>query len=223
LEKQILEGIEHLTHELAQLNTTRGVNQSNVENLKVQVHKDSPVKARLAELAQVITRGRYINILLNEETVSRPSRPVSIFVLVNISIWSRAPRSKNLKQGNPQLTNLLQLVKPVKSAIQNSDLSLTPQGPTADAPTTLTLAIPPPTGESRAKAAEQATKVAEKVLGEIRQARGAQQKKMRAMQVAKTVRPDDLQKAHKLMEEVVQRGNSEVKRILDGAKRVIQG
>jgi ribosome recycling factor len=43
------------------------------------------------------------------------------------------------------------------------------------------------------------------------------------MQVAKTVRPDDLQKAHILMEEVVKRGNSEVKSILDGAKRVLEG
>jgi len=65
--------------------------------------------------------------------------------------------------------------------------------------------------------------VADAALHKIREARGAHQKKMRAMQVAKTVRPDDLQKAHKMMEDVAQRGNSEVKRILEGAKRVLQG
>ena len=36
------------------------------------------------------------------------------------------------------------------------------------------------------------------------------------------VLPDDLQKAKKLMEEVVKKGHTEVKRICDGAKRVLE-
>lgn len=34
--------------------------------------------------------------------------------------------------------------------------------------------------------------------------------------------PDDLQKASKRMEEVVKKGHSEVKRIVDGAKKVLE-
>jgi ribosome recycling factor len=40
--------------------------------------------------------------------------------------------------------------------------------------------------------------------------------------VDKAVLPDDLQKAKKMMEDVVKRGHSEVKRIVDGAKRVLE-
>jgi ribosome recycling factor len=36
------------------------------------------------------------------------------------------------------------------------------------------------------------------------------------------VLPDDLQKASKRMEEVVKKGHSEVKRIVDGAKKVLE-
>ena len=87
---------------------------------------------------------------------------------------------------------------------------------------TLTVTVPPPTGESRQAAIEQASKAADKAYFEIREARGAHQKKLRAMQVARTVRPDDIQKAHKQMEDVVKRGNEEVKRILDGVKQALK-
>jgi ribosome recycling factor len=38
----------------------------------------------------------------------------------------------------------------------------------------------------------------------------------------KSVVPDDLHKAGKRMEEVVKRGHVEVKRIVDGAKKVLE-
>jgi ribosome recycling factor len=87
---------------------------------------------------------------------------------------------------------------------------------------TLTITVPPPTGESRLAAIEQASKAADKAYSEIREARGAHHKKLRAMQVARTVRPDDIQKAQNQMEGVVKRGNEEVKRILDGAKQALK-
>ena len=86
----------------------------------------------------------------------------------------------------------------------------------------LTITVPPPTGESRLAAIEQASKAADKAYSEIREARGGHQKKLRAMHVARTVRPDDIQKAQKQMEGVVKRGNEEVKRILDGAKQALK-
>ena len=103
-----------------------------------------------------------------------------------------------------------------------SKRNLTPQGPKPENLLTLTVTVPPPTGESRLAAIEQASKAADKAYLEIREARGAHQKKLRAMQVARTVRPDDIQKAQKQMEDIVKRGNEEVKRILDGAKQVLK-
>lgn len=45
------------------------------------------------------------------------------------------------------------------------------------------------------------------------------QKKLRAMEVKKTVRPDDSKKAHKEMEKVVEKGNGEVKKIVEAARK----
>lgn len=41
------------------------------------------------------------------------------------------------------------------------------------------------------------------------------------MQLAKTARPDDLKKAGVLMEKVVEKGTGEVKKIVDGARKVL--
>jgi ribosome recycling factor len=42
------------------------------------------------------------------------------------------------------------------------------------------------------------------------------------MQLAKTVRPDDLKKAQSMMEKVVEKGMGEVKRVVDAAKKVLE-
>lgn len=47
-------------------------------------------------------------------------------------------------------------------------------------------------------------------------------KKLRKFQLDKSVLPDDLQKAGKLMEEVVKKGHADVKRVVDGAKKVLE-
>ena len=55
----------------------------------------------------------------------------------------------------------------------------------------------------------------------VRNARQGQQKKLRAMQLAKSARPDDLKKAGAQMEKVVDKGVQEVKQIVDAAKRAL--
>jgi ribosome recycling factor len=45
---------------------------------------------------------------------------------------------------------------------------------------------------------------------------------LRNFKLDKDVLPDDLQKAGKRMEEVVKKGHTEVKRIVDGAKKVLE-
>jgi ribosome recycling factor len=116
-----------------------------------------------------------------------------------------------------------QHVKPVSSAIQSSNLSLNPQpDPTGQNQLLLVLNIPPPTTESRNAAVSEAVKFGEKASMSIRDARGKQQKKLRAMQLNKAVRPDDLKKASTMMEKVVEKGSAELKKVVDNAKKVLE-
>lgn len=113
-------------------------------------------------------------------------------------------------------------VKAVKSAIQRSDLSVNPQGPAADAPTTLTAQIPPPTAESRAAAQGDAKRAHQKAVERVQDARAAKHKKLQELKTSKALRDDDFRKAHKEMEEVAQKGAREAKRLWDDAKKAIE-
>ena len=115
-------------------------------------------------------------------------------------------------------------VKPTTSAIQSSNLNLTPQpDPTGNNPLLLVINIPPPTAESRRATVNEATKAGEKASTSIKDGRGKQQKKLRSMQVNKSARPDDLKKAGDRMEKIVEKGQVEVKKIVDNAKKVLDG
>lgn len=56
----------------------------------------------------------------------------------------------------------------------------------------------------------------------VMQARAAQQKKLRAMKLARVVGPDDLRRAGEKMEKVVERGSAEVKKVVEGARKVLE-
>ncbi|KIW02073.1 uncharacterized protein PV09_06568 [Verruconis gallopava] len=183
LESQILKAIEHLTHELSQLRAGGRFNPEKLEALKVTIQDgESKRTERVKDLAQVIAKGRNVQILAHDKS----------------------------------------FVKPINSAILTSSLNLTPHGPTPDQPTKLTIQVPPPTGESRQKALEETKKAEEVALGKIREARGKHQKKLRAMAISETLRPDDLQKAQKLMDEVAKRGNEDVKKVVNDARKVLE-
>ena len=116
-----------------------------------------------------------------------------------------------------------QHIKPITSAIAASPHNLSPLPPdTTSSPLTIPVPIPPPTGESRRAALDTAHKASESADKAIQLARQAHTKKIRKFEVDKAVLPDDIQKAKKLMEEVVKKGHTEVKRITDGAKRVLE-
>jgi ribosome recycling factor len=53
----------------------------------------------------------------------------------------------------------------------------------------------------------------------VKNARAAMQKKLRAMEVKKAARPDDLKKAHKEMEKIVEKGTQDVKKVVDAARK----
>ncbi|KAF2248009.1 ribosome recycling factor [Trematosphaeria pertusa] len=187
LEAQILKAMEKLTHDLSQLRSGGRLNPEIVEGLKVQLGmagKDGHGKetVRLGDIAQVVPRGRVLNVIVGEA----------------------------------------EHLKPISTAIAASPHSLTPLAPESSSPLTIQVPLPPPTGESRRAAVEAASKAAEQADKWIQSARQVHHKKLRKFQLDKSVLPDDLQKAGKLMEEVVKKGHADVKRVVDGAKKVLE-
>jgi ribosome recycling factor len=81
----------------------------------------------------------------------------------------------------------------------------------------LNIPVPPPTAESRAQALTDAKRETEKAGLGIRDARGAWQKWYRKADKEKLVIRDELEKAHKKMEGVVERGHKTVKEVYDQA------
>lgn len=181
LEASISKAHTRLKDDLSQLRAGGRFNPAAIENLRVTLDKTSKSQIKLSDLAQVVPRGRTLNLIAGEKDH----------------------------------------LKAISSAILSSDLSLTPQ-PDATNALQLNIPLPPPTKESRDQAVQQAVRAGEKAGDAVRNARGAMQKRLRGMQVAKSVRPDDLKKAGERMEKVVERGQGEVKRIVDAAKKVLE-
>jgi hypothetical protein len=71
LEAQILKAIEKLTHDLSQLRGGGKLNPEVVESLKVQLGTAGQGKetVRLGDIAQVVPRGRTMNVVCGEEAV----------------------------------------------------------------------------------------------------------------------------------------------------------
>ena len=115
-------------------------------------------------------------------------------------------------------------VKPITAAIQASPYSLTPQpvGAQDSNPMVILVPVPPVTAETRAQAAQEAKKCTEKASLEVRTARGEAQKVFRRMEQGRLVVPDELHKAHKGMEEVVKKGQDEVKKVGEAAIRALE-
>ena len=115
-------------------------------------------------------------------------------------------------------------LKPITAAIQASPYSLTPQpaGPNDNNPLLITVPVPPVTAETRAQAAAEAKKCMEKASLDVRTARGEAQKLFRRMELGKLVVVDELRKAHKGMEDVVKKGQDEVRRVGEGAIKALE-
>ncbi|PVH93581.1 ribosome recycling factor [Periconia macrospinosa] len=113
-------------------------------------------------------------------------------------------------------------IKPVSSAIAASNHSLTPLAPESSNPLTIQVPLPPPTGDSRRQAIDTATRLSMEADRSIQAARQTHNKNLRKMSLDRTILPDDLQKASRKMQEVVKRGHTEVKRITEGAKKVLE-
>jgi ribosome recycling factor len=86
----------------------------------------------------------------------------------------------------------------------------------------LNVPIPPPTKESRDLALAAASKSGENANVGVRNARGAMQKRLRGMEVKKVVREDDIKKARKEMEKIVEKGVADVKKAVDAARKTME-
>jgi len=120
-----------------------------------------------------------------------------------------------------QLTHVTKHLKPVTTAL-TAALSITPSTPPSSAPLLeLHLPIPPTTAESRAEAQKEAASRGEAALAALREARGAQKKKLRALGLAKVVGPDEMFKAEKELERVNEAGVGECRRVVEERRRAV--
>lgn len=72
LEAQILKAMERLTHELSQLRAGGRLNPEILESVKVQLGtgREGKQTVRLGDIAQVVPKGRVLNVMLGEAEVS---------------------------------------------------------------------------------------------------------------------------------------------------------
>lgn len=112
-------------------------------------------------------------------------------------------------------------IKPLIAAIVASEHSLNPEVDKNN-PLLILIPVPPATAETRAQAAIEAKKCLDKASLEVRNARGDAQKRFRKMELQKLVIKDEIQKAHKTMEEVARKGQDEVKKVYDSALKALQ-
>ncbi|KAI6251489.1 Ribosome-recycling factor, mitochondrial [Erysiphe necator] len=113
-------------------------------------------------------------------------------------------------------------VKPIISAIQSAAfLNIQPtQDP--EEPALLNVLIPPPTKESRDLALKMVHKVGETATTGVRSVRAITQKRLRNIELKKLARPDDLKKAHKEMEIIVEKGIIDIKKCVELARKAIE-
>ncbi|KAL9009638.1 MAG: hypothetical protein Q9173_005349, partial [Seirophora scorigena] len=91
-------------------------------------------------------------------------------------------------------------VKPLTTALAASPLALNAQPPPTHAPLELHIPIPPTTTESRHAALSVVSAKGEAALFALREARGAQKKRLRQLKLAAKVGPDSLRRAEKELE-----------------------
>lgn len=200
LQRGIEQAHAKLREDLSKLRGGGKLNPEVVEALRVKLDKGT-VTERLSNIAQVIPRGRTLQIIASEKDVGHWATPLVSDV---------------------QLTHGLQHLKAISSAILSSNLNLTPQ-PDAENELQLNINLPPPTTDARKEAVQAAQRAADVANDAVRNARGAHQKALRAMEKAKSARPDDVKKAGDQMEKIVTGGVAEVKKIADSAKKVLEG
>jgi ribosome recycling factor len=86
----------------------------------------------------------------------------------------------------------------------------------------LNINLPPPTKESRDAAIADAKKAGETALTNIRNARAANQKRLRNMEIKKLALPDELKKAHKDMDNIIKKADLDAKKTVEHAQKAME-
>ncbi|KAL8679145.1 MAG: hypothetical protein Q9186_004536 [Xanthomendoza sp. 1 TL-2023] len=119
-------------------------------------------------------------------------------------------------------------LKPIQSAISSQPLNLSPLPPappsssssiSSHQPLEIHIPIPPTTTESRLAALSKVSSRGESALFALREARGAQKKRLRELRLAKKVGPDKLWKAEQELEKVNEGGVGRVKKVVEERRR----
>ena len=210
LEDAIASAHKRLKTDLSELRPGGKINPGVVENLRVQLGKDSKTE-RLSDVAQVVQRGRNLNVLFGDQNVGY-RRAVFAYAALDRFFC---------RQSTDKPSSLWQHAKPISSAIQRSNLNLTPQ-PDSQSSLQLNITLPPVTTESRMEAVKAATQLGQKTSTAVQTARATQHKTLQSMKNDKRITADDFKRACKRMDEVVERGNTDVKRIVDNAKKILE-
>ncbi|KAL8803384.1 MAG: hypothetical protein Q9182_003182 [Xanthomendoza sp. 2 TL-2023] len=120
-------------------------------------------------------------------------------------------------------------LKPLHSAVSSPPLNLSPLPSSPQSSSSASshqsleihIPIPPTTTESRLAALANVPKRGESALFDLRQARGAQKKTLRQLQLARKVGPDRLNKAEKELEKVNERGVGRVKKVVEEKRKAL--
>lgn len=120
---------------------------------------------------------------------------------------------------------IVQHLKPVLRSLHSlpSSPNPTPGSSSGDAdPLHITLPIPPTTGEDRLNAAKRAEELGPRALHQLREARGAQLKRLRAMELTGKVGPDNMRRAKTRMEGVSERAGGEAKKVVEEVRKRLE-
>ncbi|KAI4184588.1 MAG: hypothetical protein L6R41_004642 [Letrouitia leprolyta] len=109
--------------------------------------------------------------------------------------------------------------KPLLTALSSSPLSINPLPPSPTTPFELHIPIPPTTTESRQTAIAQVSAKGKKALFALREARGAEKKRLNALKLGNKVGPDMLRRGETELERVNEKGVGEVKKVVEGGRR----
>ncbi|KIY03578.1 uncharacterized protein Z520_00269 [Fonsecaea multimorphosa CBS 102226] len=209
LEAGIAKAVTRLKEALVKTKDAGRVTPEMIEALPVEInlkghetgrsgpHKE---KAKIGDLASVVAKGgRSVQIFCAEEAHVKPIASAllaSPYSLVPQTTAPHTPGTTSVSQSNP---------------------------PTSSNPLLITVPVPPITAETRNLARAEAKKMFERASQEVRNARGEAQKRHRKMELGKLVIVDELRKAHKQMEEVVKKGQDEVKKVYEASLKALDG
>lgn len=214
LEESISESLARLRNDLSQLRSGGRFNPSVLDNLKVAM----PVSSSATPSASGGAGGGESGGGGKGSSKAAPTSNTQRIPLSDLAQIIPKGRQIHVQVSEQSY------VKTVSSAINAANLNLNVAAPSASSggqendPLLLVLNVPPPTAESRKAVLDEAKKMGDVTLESVRDARQATQKRFKG---DKKARPDELRKALERMEKACDGAKGEVKKIVDGARRVL--